>query len=511
MGQIPMPTRHTPRLVRPRLVRPHLVRPHLVRAAISRLTRGMRRTRVLLEISIAALLIGPPLGVTATWAASAGGTLSLEAGSGKVISLADAAANVFVADPKVAEVRPASATTLFVFGVGPGHTTIAALDTSGHVVAQYEVAVVPSHFSASEAQAAIARMIPAGRITVQAAAKGLLLTGRAENAGEAAQAAAVARGYLADGQTVDNQISVQSSIQVTLQVRVAEMSRQVVRDLGVDWQALGGIGKYAALGLATPGGGVAGAFGSLAGSYARGDSSVTGLIDALSQDNLAHILAEPSLTVMSGQPASFLVGGEFPVPVSEQNGVVAVSFKNFGVSLAFVPTVFSDGRISVHVAPEVSSISNANSVTVAVGASTGTSSSGSSSSSTAATGFTIPSLVVQRAETTVELGSGQTFAIAGLLQDVVQHNVSGLPFLGDIPVLGPLFRSDAFNRQQTELVILVTPFVVKPVSDRLALHTPDENYSPPGELDRLLLLRQTGNGGPATPVRIPGDAGFVVQ
>jgi pilus assembly protein CpaC len=490
MRQVPMLLRHA-----------H----HLVRRVTSRLTG------VLLEISIAALLIGPPLGITAASAAP-DNVLSMEAGSGKVVTLAGAASNVFVADPKVAEVRPASDSTLFVFGVGPGHTTIAALDGTGHLVAQYEVTVIPSHFGANEAQAAIARMIPGSRIAVQPANKGLLITGRVENAGEAAQAAAIARGYIGDNQVVENQLSIQSSIQVTLQVRVAEMSRQVVRALGVDWQALGSIGKYAALGFATPGGAVAGAFGSIAGSYVDHTTSVTGVIDALSQDNLAHILAEPSLTVMSGQSASFLVGGEFPVPVSEQNGVVAVSFKNFGVSLAFVPTVFSDGRISVHVAPEVSSISNTNSVTVAVGsASSSGSSSSSSGNSTTTSSFTIPSLVVQRAETTVELGSGQTFAIAGLLQDVVQHNTTGLPFLGDIPVLGPLFRSDAFNRQQTELVILVTPFIVKPVNDRLALHTPDESYTPPGELDRLLLLHQMGSGGPATPVRIPGDAGFVVQ
>jgi pilus assembly protein CpaC len=198
---------------------------------------------------------------------------------------------------------------------------------------------------------------------------------------------------------------------------------------------------------------------------------------------------------MSGQLANFLVGGEFPVPVAQQNNAISVSFKNFGVSLSFLPTVFSDGRISVHVAPEVSTLSNQNSVQVAAGTST----------------FVIPSLTVERAETSVELGSGQTFAIAGLLEDTVTHNTSGLPFLGDVPVLGPLFRSDAFTRQQTELVILVTPFVVRPVNDRLALHTPDENYTPPGELDRLLFLHQMGSSQTSTPVRIPGEAGFVVQ
>jgi pilus assembly protein CpaC len=502
-------------------MRPTLLQPHLLRRAKTHLTH------VLLEISIAAMVIGTPWGVATAVAQQAApaaprfaqavpaapaaphvapvplagptvGSLTLEQGSGKVVALVSDATNVFVADPKVAEVRPASASTLFMFGVGPGHTTVAALDSTGALISQFDVTVVPSHYGAAEAQAAIARIIHGGHISVQPASKGLLLTGQVDNPSDVAQAAAIARGFLGENQTIENELAIKSSIQVTLQVRVAEMSRQVVRNLGVNWQALGSIGKYAALGLATPGGAVTGAFGALSASYVNGNTSITGVIDALAQDSLAHILAEPTLTVMSGQAASFLVGGEFPIPVSEQNGSIGVSFKNFGVSLSFVPTVFNDGRINIHVSPEVSSVSNANSVTVPAG-------TGSNAA------FVIPSLVVQRAETSVELGSGQSFAIAGLLQDVVQHNASGLPFLGDVPILGPLFRSDAFNRAQTELVIIVTPYLVRPVNDRLALQSPDENYTPPGELDRLLLLHQTGDGHSTTPVRIPGDAGFVVQ
>ncbi len=467
-----------------------------MRNITSLMRRAARRTsHLMLEISIAAMLIGTPLRAVIAAAAPAGGTLSMEAGNGKVVTLDGAATNIFVADPKVAEVRPASSSTLFVFGVGPGRTTVAALDNTGHLIAQYEVTVLPSHFGAGQAQAAIARMLPGERITVQPAAKGLLLTGKVENAGEAAQAAAIARGFLVDSQSLENQITIQSSVQVTLQVRIAEMSRQVVRNLGVNWQALGTIGSIAHLPALTLNANADALLCASPFAPICQAANFNGVVDALAQDNLAHILAEPTLTAISGQPASFLVGGSFPIPVSQINGAISVDFKNFGVALNFVPTVFSDGRISIHVAPEVSTISNQNSVTVAAGSST----------------FVIPSLVIQRAETTVELGSGQSFAIAGLLQDAVTHNANGLPFLGDMPILGPLFRSDAFNRQQTELVILVTPFVVRPVNDRLAMHTPDENYTPPGELDRLLLLHQTGGNGPATPVRIPGDAGFVVQ
>jgi pilus assembly protein CpaC len=452
--------------------------------------------RRFLEVSIIAMLLGTSPDVIA---APASGTLSMESGTGKVVALSGDATNVFVADPKVAEVRPASTSTLFIFGVGPGHTSVAALDNAGHLISQYEVTVLPSHFNASEAQAAIARMIPGSRIIVQPAAKGLLLTGQAENPGDVAQATAIARGYLADNQALENQISVQSSIQVTLQVRIAEMSRQVVRNLGVNWSALGNIGtigKFPAFPALSLNANSSTAVGiAPVGNPLNLGGNFSAVIDALAQDNLAHLLAEPTLTVMSGQSASFLVGGEFPIPISQTNGAISVAFKSFGVSLTFVPTVFSDGRINVHVAPEVSTLSNQNQVTVAA----------------ASSSFVIPSLTEQRAETTVELGSGQSFAIAGLLQDTVTHGTNGLPLLGDVPILGPLFRSDAFTRNQTELVILVTPFVVRPVNDRLALHTPDESYVPPGELDRLLLLHQTGTGQTRLPVRIPGEAGFVVQ
>jgi pilus assembly protein CpaC len=471
---------------------------------------------ILREISIAALLIGlPTLAVAQTTAAPPAvraqvmpqatitvepdhTSLVIESGTGRVIALKAPATNVFVADPKVAEVRPASASSLFVFGVGAGHTTVAALDNDGHPIAQYDVTVQPSAFGASQAQSTITRMLPGSRVQVQAQSKGLLLSGFVSNASDSAQAVAIAKGYLGENQIVENQLSVQAPVQVSLEVRVAQMSRQVVQNLGVNWGALGNVGRIGtiapALSLAT------GAIGIGAGALAptnTGGAGVgfNGVIDALAQDNLARILAEPTLTVMSGQPASFLVGGEFPIPVGGSNGSVTVAFKNFGVMLAFVPTVFSDGRISIHVAPEVSNTSSANSVSVSVGGSA----------------FVIPSLVVSRAETTVELGSGQTFAIAGLLQDTIQHNPSSIPLLGDVPIIGPIFRDDRFNRQQTELVILVTPYVVRPVDNRAALHMPDENYAAPSNIERLLYMRQIGQSPTRVPVRLPGNAGFIVQ
>ena len=439
------------------------------------------------------------------------GSLTIESGSGQVITFPSPATNVFVADPKVADVHPASATSLFVFGVGVGRTTVAALDTAGHLIAQYEVTVQPSLFGALQAQAAILRLMPGSQVKAQAQGTGLLLSGRVDSAEDAAQAVAIARGYVSEHQTVDNQLSVHSTIQVTLRVRIAEMSRTVVQNLGINWQALGSIGsigKIPGLSLIANGATAAGCVGAVAATAINIQSApvgmtacqglgFNGIIDALAQDNLAHVLTEPNLTVMSGQPASFLVGGEFPIPVGQQNGQVTIEFKKYGITLTFLPTVFSDDRINLHVSPEVSQLTTQGAVQLTAGNSS----------------IQVPALLVRRADTTVELGSGQSFAIAGLLQDNTTDGNSGLPYLTDIPALGALFRTDSFQRSQTELVILVTPFVVRPVNDAAALHLPTDGVTRPTDLERVLFARQVGrpSAGLPGPARIPGDAGFIVQ
>ena len=418
--------------------------------------------------------------------------IALDTGSGRVVNLDTSAANVFVADPKIAEVRPASASALFVFGVAPGRTTVAALDGLGRLVAQYQVTVSPSNFVADAVKTALRQQMPAAAIHVQAEARGVLLTGRVENPSDAAEAAAIARGFMGPGDVVQNQLVVRSSIQVTLRVRIAEMSRQVVRNLGINWQALGTIGTIGKLPALTLNANTAAA---IACSPTCAGVSFNGLIDALAQDNLARMLAEPNLTVMSGQTASFLVGGQFPIPEGQQNGQTTIVFKNYGVMLSFLPTVYSDGRINLHVAPEVSQLSTVGAVTLTAGNSS----------------IQVPALTVSRAESTVELGSGQTFALAGLLQSSSTDSPSGLPGLGDIPVLGSLFRSDAFQRNESELVILVTPIIVRPVDNAADLHLPTDNFKSPDDIQRLLLLRQMGNPNQAIPVKIPGAAGFMVQ
>jgi pilus assembly protein CpaC len=240
------------------------------------------------------------------------------------------------------------------------------------------------------------------------------------------------------------------------------------------------------------------------GSLQKRGYDLSAAIDALSQDQLVHTLSEPNLTAMSGETASFLVGGEFPVPVAtnqasgNSNGLISYDFKQYGISLAFVPTVISHDRIVLHVRPEVSALDKANGVVAYFGG-------------TSNLAINIPALSVRRADTTVELGSGQSFVIAGLLSDQTTLTGNGVPGLSDVPVLGALFRSDSFQRGQTELVIVVTPYIVRPINNPNALRAPDDGYRLPNDIERILYLRQMGNDPTGPRPRIPADAGFMVE
>ena len=445
----------------------------------------------------AAAARNPPLA-----AASSGAAMLLEAGGGRVVTVAGAVANIFVADPKVVEVRPASGSSLFIFGVAAGRTVVAVMNAAGGVISQYDVTVRPSSFGARETTAQIDRFAP-GQVGTTAAPNGLTLSGQVGSAADAERSERVAQSYLQDKQTVDNRLRVRSSVQVSLRVRVAEMSRSLTRELGLNWSALADLGKNAAIGIATANPLAVAATSSAAGAYVGGGVGklvdLNAVIDALAQDNLVHVLAEPNLTAISGQPASFLVGGEFPIPIAQSNtggiATTTVVFKQYGVSLSFVPTVLSDGRINLHVRPEVSQLTTAGAVSVGSGT----------------VSISIPALTVRRVDTTVELGSGQSFAIAGLLQESTTLTGNAVPFLGDVPILGALFRSDSFQRNETELVILVTPYIVQPADGPSALSLPTDGWTPPSDLQRLLLLRQSGNVPPPPVTQGPQQAGFMVQ
>ena len=431
-------------------------------------------------------------------------TLVLEAGTGRVVTLGANAASVFAADPKIAEVRPASPTTLFVFAIAPGRTTVVAVGDAGLPIAQYDITVRPSNYGASQAQGVIARSLPGRPIRVDAQSNGLVISGEVQTPAQAEIAVQTARGYVGENGVVDNRLAVRGSTQVNLRVRIAEMSRNVTRQLGVNWQSLANLGASVAVGVTTalPLADSTLAASRLTAGYNSGAGGrtldINGMIDALAQDQLVHILAEPNLTALSGETASFLVGGEFPIPVAQQGNQIAIEFKQYGISLAFIPTVASSGRITIKVRPEVSALTSLGAVQLGVGNSS----------------IQVPALTVRRAETTVELASGQSFAIAGLLQDSTTMTGNAIPGLGDVPILGALFRSDGFQRHETELVIVVTPYLVRPVTSTAQLRLPTDGWRPPTDLERILLLRQTGRSPTQTVAsapRIPGDAGFLVQ
>ncbi len=434
---------------------------------------------------------------------AAGHAIAIEAGSGRLLNLSGPATTVYAADPKVVEVKPASAKTLFVFGLAPGHTSVAATDSSGRAVGEYAIDVVPSGFAARSAQRLMRDDPAEAGLRAEARQNGVALEGETSTPSADEAAAADAQSVLGKDGEVDNQSRVAGSVQVNLRVRIAEMSRTLTRELGINWQSVNSLGTQAVLGvsianpLATVSA-VQNSFSFLSRFTAGGrPTALDTVLDALSQDQLVKMLAEPNLTTMSGEPASFLVGGEFPIPVAYENNTETIEFKQYGVELSFVPTVLSDGEISLHVRPEVSQLTSQGAVSFTDGNST----------------IQVPALTVRRADTTVMLGSGQSFAIAGLLQDSTSDTGQGVPFLGDVPILGTLFRSDSFQRNQTELVIVVTPYIVKPVASPSVLRLPTDGYRPPNDIERLLLLRQTGlrASGNSSAARVPGDAGFMVE
>ncbi|WP_437171127.1 type II and III secretion system protein family protein [Falsiroseomonas sp. E2-1-a4] len=448
--------------------------------------------------------------------------ITLSAGTGRLLRLPGAATSVITAEPRIVRVEPTSPTSLFLMAVAPGRTTVVATAEDGSAVAEYEVTVTPGAFeqtgdrtpapSAGAVESAIRRTLR-GSDSVRVAAagrNGFVLSGTVANAADAQRAEMVARVLAGDERTVVNNLQLLSAIQVNVRVRIAEVSRQVTRELGLNWRAFGQTGSFlmglrsgpAALSVA---GAVLSGGSSLVTSPSRVGLGLTGnnydinaVIDALAADQLISILAEPNLTAQSGETASFLAGGEFPIPIAATStGQITIEFKQFGVSLAFVPTVMGPDRVNLRIRPEVSELTDQGAVTVPLGG-TGTT-------------VTIPALAVRRAETTVELGSGQSFAIAGLLQRNSRQSGSGVSGIGEVPILGALFRSDRFQRNETELVIIVTPYLVRPVSEPGALGAPTDGFRPATDIDRVLFQRQIARGSNAPQLRGRPDAGFILE
>lgn len=444
------------------------------------------------------------------------GTVNLEMGNGVLIRLKRPAKTVFVADPKIADIQVKSPRLIYVLGITTGETTLIAVDKDERVLTNRRIKV--SH-NLGRLRHSLKSILPKANIRVRSLNNSIVISGAVKTATDAADVRRLAEQLVARPENVIMKLGVTAPTQVNLRVRIAEVSRDTLKQFGFNWDLLGRAGG-AAFGLAT-GNPVLGAFPTFAPGagvtqppasvlsqfrgvnqgvlgYSSGSLDVNGLIDALDQEGLITVLAEPNLTAMSGKPATFLAGGEFPIIVSVKEDVLGIEFKEFGVSLAFTPTLLDKNRISLHVNPEVSEISTQGEIVL--------------------NGFSIPSLTTRRAETTVELGNGQSFAIAGLMQNNSKHDIDKFPGLADIPILGSLFRSDRYRRNETELVIIVTPYVVRPV-DGNRLASPTDGYSPPSDEERLVQGRlyhptpRKPERGPVTPNKHKARApiGFVLD
>jgi pilus assembly protein CpaC len=402
------------------------------------------------------------------------GQVVLEVRKGQLIRLARPAAAVFVADPEVADVQAHSPTLVYVFGRRSGTTTLFAIDENEDVLLRREV-VVEHHLSGL--QSALREVAPDARVEVRSVDGAIVIDGAVRDPVKAQELRELANRYLGENETLINRLSVAAPTQVNLRVRVAEVAREVTKLFGINWEGLFTPDNFL-FGFATgrpftTNGGlpfaraadVSGAANTLFGGYSNGDVTINGILDALEREGLVNVLAEPNLTALSGETASFLAGGEFPVPVGQDNDQIQIEFKQFGVSLAFTPTVLSANRISLRVRPEVSDLSEKGAIRVR--------------------DLVIPALSTRRAETTVELGSGQSFAIGGLISNSTRNSVEKVPGLGDLPVLGTLFRSNSFRRSESELVIIVTPYLVAPAA-AAKLATPRDGLEDPSDLERLI-------------------------
>ena len=397
--------------------------------------------------------------------------VSLGIGKSFVIDLPREIKDVLVADPKIANAIVRSTQRAYIIGAAVGQTNIVFFDSTGAQIAAYDIAVKRD---LNGVRAALKQSLPNSDIVIEGVGDGVVLTGSAASPIEAQQAADIAARLVGGAEKVVNSIAVRGRDQVMLKVTVAEVTRSIIKQLGIDLSASMNYGTavvnfnnsnpFTALGrpLVT---------GNGAQTTLGGTTSVTATLRAMESAGVVRTLAEPNLTAISGESATFIAGGEFPVPAGYACDPVTrvcttqISFKKFGISLNFTPVVLTEGRISLRVMTEVSELSNDNSITLTQAL------SGNSTNS-----LTIPSIKTRRAETTLEIPSGGAMAMAGLIADQTKQAINGLPGLSQLPVLGTLFRSRDYVNNQTELMVLVTPYVVRAVAQK-DLSRPDDGFA----------------------------------
>ena len=429
------------------------------------------------------------------------GEIVLSIGRGELVNVPGQMADVFIADENVADVQVKSQRQLYVFGKAGGETTVYASNAAGDIIWSANIRV-GSNIGSIDQMLNLA--MPEAKINVATMGTNtVLLTGTVAAPEDAAEAQTLVEAFVGENVNVISRLKMATPLQVNLRVRFAEVSKNFVRALGANLATVdstsgfkfgvtnGGINRLVPGGPlgtgVTPAAGLAGSsvLGSGSGSTIAAFGRFLGLdigaaFDLAERQGMVTTLSEPNLTALSGETAEFLAGGEFPIPLSQGLGTTTVQYKNFGVSLAYSPIVLANGRISIRVRPEVSELSTQGAVQI--------------------DGFTIPALTVRRAETTVELGSGQSFMIAGLMSSNSQNAIDKAPGIGDVPILGNLFRSTEYRRGETELVIVVTPYLVKPVDER-DIHLPTDGFRSPNDAQRLLgYLENDGVSGASRPM-----------
>ena len=434
------------------------------------------------------------------------GTVDIAVNKSQVLTADTAIDRAMIGNDEIADILPISANSVYVLGKSTGTTSLTLYDRSNRVIAVMDISVGPDVAGLREQ---MSQLMPEQAVQTRVSNGAIVLSGTVSDAGTADRAVQLARAYAPDDKIV-NLMTLGGSQQVMLEVRFAEVSRNVGKDLGVSSfingdRGAGATGNGAGIpsGPYTLGGGanpfqidpIVGGFGIIGRTF----SDVLGLnvdlfIDALEEKGLAKTLAEPTLIALSGETASFLAGGEFPIPVVQRGGggqggnnSISVEFKPFGVSLGFTPTVLSDKVINLVVEPEVSSIDSSASINI--------------------NGLQIPGLRTRRASTVLELRDGESFAIAGLLQRDFSTTVNQVPLLGSIPIIGTLFRSTSFQKGETELLIVVTPRLVAPIKPS-QVRLPTDRVYDPSEADVLLLDGEGYKPRPLAPIEgeLPADA-----
>lgn len=440
----------------------------------------LRDLAIALAVALTALLLGMAGNAYAASIIRIGGgsttMVTVAAGKSQDVRTDSGFVNVTVGDPDIADVNPLTDHSLSILGKKIGTTRVSVYSNNKNLIGIFDVEVT---YDVTRLTHELRRRFPHSKLTASSVNGRIMLSGEVVDAVALDQAVTIASQF---GPDIINTVAVMAPQQVLLEVRFIEIARTAGRDLGVQWNRFGehsivNIGsRQPASSLPitaaaeAAGGVISGGspFGFLIGRILANGVTTDVLINALEQKGIARSLAEPNLVALSGDTASFLAGGEYPIPVAGSLGQITVAYKKYGIGLAFTPTVLSRGLINMKIEPEVSQIDTTHTVSVPGG-------------------ISVPALIVRRASTTVELRDGQSFVIGGLLQTNNQNQIEQLPWLGSVPVLGTLFSSKSYQKNQTDLAIIVTPHIVRPARPGDAIKTPAEGTLPPNDVDFFLL------------------------